>query len=130
MRASWRRKPRQSDWLRCDESHAPFVIDLHCHLLPNIDDGSRSAEESANVLRVFAEAGVTDVVLTPHLSASEMAVDGEEALERRDYAFQTLKRSAPPAPRLALGFEIMLDRPFPVLGLGDRRYSLAGSRYY
>jgi protein-tyrosine phosphatase len=106
------------------------VIDLHCHLLPNIDDGSRSAAESAKVLRLFAGAGVTDVVLTPHLSASEMAVDPEEGLERRDRAFQILKGAAPPVPRLALGFEIMLDRPFPPLGLGDRRYSLAGSRYY
>jgi protein-tyrosine phosphatase len=106
------------------------LIDLHSHLLPNIDDGSRSAADSAKVLRLFAGAGITDVVLTPHLSASEMVTGAEEAVARRERAFQILKGAAPPSPRLALGFEIMLDRPFPALGLGDVRLSLAGSRYY
>ena len=106
------------------------MIDLHCHLLPNIDDGSRSVEQSAAVLREFAKAGITDVVLTPHLASGSIQVEGEAALERRAGAFQILRAGAPAAPRLALGFEIMLDQPLPVLAVGDRRYSLAGSRYY
>ncbi len=106
------------------------MIDLHCHLLPNIDDGSRSVEVSARVLSEFASAGVTDVILTPHFEASEIAAHGNEALERREGAFQELKRAAPAVPRLALGFEIMLDQPWPELAPDDRRFSLAGSRYY
>ncbi|MBI4500114.1 MAG: hypothetical protein HY700_03035 [Gemmatimonadetes bacterium] len=106
------------------------MIDLHCHLLPNIDDGSRSAEQSAAVLEEFARAGVTDVILTPHLAASQMSLDGDRAVERREEAFQILQRRAPPRIRLALGFEIMLDQPLPVLAMGDRRFALAGSRYY
>lgn len=106
------------------------MIDLHCHLLPNIDDGSDSLEQSVAVLRNFAGAGVTDVVLTPHLSASAMSAVGETAVARRDQAFEGLRRVAPGSPRLTLGFEILLDQPMPTLTLGDRRFSLAGSRYY
>lgn len=106
------------------------MIDLHCHLLPNIDDGSSSVELSIGVLHQFASQGVTDVVLTPHLNASVVAGDGDAAVERRWKALEALKRAAPMAPRLALGFEIMLDLPLPAIALGDRRFSLAGSRYY
>jgi protein-tyrosine phosphatase len=106
------------------------VIDLHSHLLPGIDDGSGSVEQSVRVLGEFAQAGITDVVLTPHISASTMARGGERAVEKREDAFQRLQSAAPAAPRLTLGFEIMLDQPLPVLAGGDRRFSLAGSRYY
>jgi protein-tyrosine phosphatase len=109
---------------------APRMIDLHCHLLPNIDDGSRSVERSVTVLKDFAAAGVTDVILTPHLSASEINRGGERAIERRLHAFESLKAGAPDVPRLWLGFEILLDQPLPVLAVSDRRFSLAGSRYY
>jgi len=34
------------------------------------------------------------------------------------------------APRLYLGFEIMLDQPLSPMSIGDKRFSLAGSRYY
>ena len=87
-------------------------------------------EQSVAVLRDFAAAGITDVVLTPHVAASEMTNGGDEAVDRREAAFQRLMSEAPESPRLALGFEIMLDRPLPVLAGGDRRFSLAGSRYY
>ena len=40
--------------------------DLHCHLLPGIDDGSKSIEESIETLRIAEEEGVTEIILTPH----------------------------------------------------------------
>ena len=40
--------------------------DLHCHLLPGIDDGSSSIEESIETLRRAEKEGVSEIVLTPH----------------------------------------------------------------
>ncbi len=40
--------------------------DLHCHLLPGIDDGSKSIEESIKILKTAEKEGVTDIMLTPH----------------------------------------------------------------
>lgn len=106
------------------------MIDLHSHLLPGLDDGSRSVQQSVEVLRRFAVEGVRAVVLTPHIDASAIASQGEEHVERRAQAFAALRARAADGPALHLGFEIMLDQPMPTLALGDRRFALAGSRYY
>src|SRR6476661_6679421 len=52
---------------------ARTMIDVHSHLLPGVDDGARSFEQSVGVLERFAGQGVECVVLTPHLNASRLA---------------------------------------------------------
>ena len=42
------------------------MVDLHCHLLPGIDDGSKSMEISLRLAREATENGVTHALLTPH----------------------------------------------------------------
>jgi len=44
------------------------VIDLHCHLLPGIDDGPDNMDESLNLARVAAAGGIRTIVATPHVS--------------------------------------------------------------
>jgi protein-tyrosine phosphatase len=41
--------------------------DLHSHLIPGIDDGSKSLEDSINMLRRFIELGFKKVITTPHI---------------------------------------------------------------
>lgn len=106
------------------------MIDIHSHLLPDIDDGSRSVAQSVAVLQAFAGQGVHEVILTPHLRASEIATDPEDPIERRGVAFAELCDAELKRPTLHLGFEIMLDQPYPEEGLHHRRFSLAGSRYH
>ena len=42
------------------------MVDLHCHLLPRVDDGSKSMEISLRLAREATENGVTHALLTPH----------------------------------------------------------------
>ena len=102
------------------------MIDLHSHLLPAVDDGSRSVEQSVSVLRRMAELGITDVCLTPHLRANE-TVDAPPA--RHDDAFAALRAEAPDLPRLHRGAEVMLDRPLPLEPDRMRRITLGGTQY-
>jgi protein-tyrosine phosphatase len=102
------------------------VIDLHCHLLPAVDDGSRSVDQSVRVLQEMAREGITDVCLTPHLPSSRTD-SGPPAAHQR--AFEALRVQAPPAPRLHRGAEIMLDRPVTRPVALARNVTLAGSRY-
>jgi len=44
------------------------VIDLHCHVLPGIDDGPQTIEESLAMARVAARAGTRILVATPHVN--------------------------------------------------------------
>ncbi len=102
------------------------MIDLHNHLLPGVDDGSRSVTQSVRVLGRFAEQGVTALCLTPHLLASD-AAQGRPA--DHDLAFAALLAAAPTSPRLHRGAEIMLDRPLPVSVAHQRSVTLNGTRF-
>ena len=42
------------------------MIDIHNHLIPNIDDGSDSLELSRSLLKDAIEEGITHVCITPH----------------------------------------------------------------
>jgi protein-tyrosine phosphatase len=42
------------------------MIDIHCHLLPAVDDGSKSWDVTLEMCRIAAEDGVTHIVATPH----------------------------------------------------------------
>jgi protein-tyrosine phosphatase len=43
------------------------MIDLHCHLLPGIDDGARTMAEALDMARTAVEDGINYAVMTPHL---------------------------------------------------------------
>jgi protein-tyrosine phosphatase len=45
------------------------MVDIHSHILPGIDDGSKSMEESVEMLAMAAAAGTTDIVATPHANS-------------------------------------------------------------
>ena len=45
------------------------VIDFHSHILPDVDDGSRSLEQSLAMLQMEADQGIRRVVATPHFYA-------------------------------------------------------------
>ena len=48
-------------------SEFKLSTDLHSHMLPAIDDGSQSLEESINMLRAMQGAGYSKVITTPHI---------------------------------------------------------------
>ncbi len=102
------------------------MIDLHCHLLPAVDDGSRSVEQSLNVLHEMVLQGVTDVCLTPHLLASAA---GKGVPSAHDRAFDALSAVAPREIALHRGAEVMLDRPLSPTAARQGDIRLGGSRY-
>jgi protein-tyrosine phosphatase len=45
--------------------HEPFA-DIHCHILPGIDDGARNWDDALAMARLAADDGITTIVATPH----------------------------------------------------------------
>lgn len=43
------------------------MIDLHCHMLPGIDDGAKTMEEAIDMAKYAVEQGIRRCVLTPHI---------------------------------------------------------------
>lgn len=102
------------------------MIDLHSHLLPGVDDGSRSVEQSVEVLTRLLAEGVTGVCLTPHLLSAESA-RGVPPLH--DAAFARLKPVAPEGMTLYRGAEVMLERPLDPKVADGRTVTLNATRY-
>jgi len=84
------------------------MIDIHTHLLPGVDDGSRTQAQTLGVMQRFVDAGVTCVVCTPHLAASEAAVI---PMDRYWRIHREIAEIVPPTLTVQRGWEIMLDRP-------------------
>ena len=42
------------------------MIDLHCHILPGLDDGAKTWDESLNMARLAVSEGITHILATPH----------------------------------------------------------------
>lgn len=103
------------------------MIDLHCHLLPGIDDGPRTVEQSLALARAALADGTTTMVATPHVSftyPNDATVISGRVTEMRE-------RLA--AERLALevlpGAEISLARLADLEPLELRRLGLGGGRW-
>lgn len=111
--------------------------DLHCHLLPGMDDGCKTCEESIAVLRRSVQQGVCGMMATPHYYPVESV---ERFLQRRQQAFRRLqdvlkKQQMPeqpeqPLPRLCLGAEVayhpglVCEEQLRQLCLGQSSYML------
>lgn len=81
------------------------MIDVHSHVLPHMDDGSRSTQESLSMLESSAAQGIRCMVATPHFYAEEN--DPERFLQRREACAERLRNSWKPGlPQLLLGAEV------------------------
>ncbi len=81
------------------------MIDLHTHLLPQMDDGSKSIEESMALLQMLLAQNVTLAAATPHFYANEESVDA--FLERRQTSFEALQAGGTLPLPLLLGAEVL-----------------------
>lgn len=63
------------------------MVDLHCHLLPGVDDGSKSMEISLRLAREATENGVTHALLTPH-HMNGRYINHKQAVIRQTKEFQ------------------------------------------
>lgn len=85
--------------------------DFHSHILPGVDDGSKSVEESLEMLRAMAQQGITHVVATPHFYPQQ---DTPECfLKRRAEAEAALREAMAgekDLPELSIGAEVYYFR--------------------
>ena len=83
------------------------IIDFHSHILPCVDDGSKSLEMSMKMLRMEAEQGISRVVATPHFYP--LHDSPEKFLQRRATAEALLREEMKKEnglPELSIGAEV------------------------
>ena len=88
-----------------------YNTDIHCHILPGVDHGSQSIEQSLDMLNAQLQMGINRVVLTSHVTA----VTFENTRESLTDAFLKLKDAVTDAGleiELALSAEYRMDEYF------------------
>ncbi|MDR3748716.1 MAG: exopolysaccharide biosynthesis protein [Acidobacteriota bacterium] len=101
------------------------MVDIHCHILPGIDDGSKSWEMTAEMCRVAAQDGITHIVATPHCN-------DEFDYDRDRYTEMLAELSDAAEGRV--GFSLGCDFHFSYDNIQDaltnpRRYTIGDSQY-
>lgn len=94
------------------------LIDLHCHILPGIDDGAKNIDMSMQLLQQELDSEVAGICFTPHFYYERTTLD--EFVDNRHKAFAALlKEVRPSGMRLALktGAEVYFTPALPSLDL-------------
>ena len=105
------------------------MIDLHCHLLPGVDDGSRNIAESLLMARMAESEGVTVVACTPHITPG-VYENTATSIATAVASLQTVLNDDGIAIKLVAGADVHVA-PNLVARLRDRSVpTLAGSRYF
>lgn len=100
------------------------MIDLHCHILPNLDDGASSLEESLAMARLALESGVTAMAATPHC-----AEGGAREVRDRVLLLREALEDAGLPLRIYMGMEVFGTPETARLLRSGRLLTLNGSRY-
>lgn len=118
---------------RLQEDFFQGACDVHCHVLPGVDDGFPSLEKSLQALKAMEDLGFEKMILTPHFM-KEYAGNDRESIEARFEAFKA-EAAKVSGMELHLAAEYMLDARFVehfrqgFLALDNDRHVLCETSY-
>ena len=69
-------------------NNCKYLADTHCHILPNVDDGSKSIEMTLNVLKTAKAEGITHIIATPHFKINHR----NASLEKREELINEVRK--------------------------------------
>ena len=104
------------------------IADMHCHILPGLDDGSRSMEQTLAMLKIAYDEGVRLIIATPHYHIGRMMVEQGKI----DTAMETVTsviRENFPDMEIYAGQEIYYYSEAIEAVDDNKARTMAGSRY-
>jgi len=105
------------------------MIDFHSHIIPKVDDGSGSTNQSIRMLKMLKANNVETVIATPHFYLKDNTI--EEFLARIDYAYNKLVKNISEEdelPNILRGAEVLLTSEIADLE-GLEKLCIEGTRY-
>ena len=106
------------------------MIDIHSHVLPGLDDGSKDMYETVEMLSMAAESGVTDMIATPHCN-----IQGTFENYYNNHYIQTFREVQKAINELEIpirlypGAEVFVTEDLPELMSGGKILTLNGGHY-
>ncbi|MFR8172100.1 MAG: CpsB/CapC family capsule biosynthesis tyrosine phosphatase [Marvinbryantia sp.] len=103
-------------------------FDIHCHILPGVDDGAADIETTRQMLRVAWEEGIRGMIATPHFHMGRIEVSAEKlrmAWEQTRACAQEISEEF----QIYLGNELYSSHSLVELLDAGKIFPMAGSRY-
>jgi protein-tyrosine phosphatase len=105
------------------------MIDIHCHILPDFDDGAESLEEALDMARMAAATGVTDIVATPHFQGEPGTLELLPLMQRQFRVLSSALTQAHIPVQLHPGAEVLCLPDTISLAVAHQLPTLAGTNY-
>ncbi|GAB4016680.1 capsular polysaccharide biosynthesis protein [Spirosoma migulaei] len=127
---TWLKNQFSSKELSSTQAPCFWQTDIHSHLIPGIDDGVKTMEQSILCIRQLADWGIQKVITTPHVSQDHYPNDSVTILQGLAALQQQVKQEGIPI-QIEVAAEYMLDNYFlerlekaPLLTFGSEKYLL------
>lgn len=104
------------------------IYDIHCHIVPGVDDGATDIGETVKLLRMEYEQGVRTVIATPHFRFRMFETPAEKVREQ----FRLVEKAASeisPDLHVYLGCEFHANMEMLPMLREQKVMTMAGSRY-
>ncbi len=106
------------------------MIDLHCHILHGVDDGSPDLSESLEIARAAVAGGMKIVTATPHVMDRDGARFSKQEIVERVKKFQAVLDEEGIGLKIVAGAEYYLDRDLPgLINLFPTLSTINGTQY-
>lgn len=103
-------------------------IDIHCHIIPHVDDGARSSNQALNMINIAYKNGIRTMIATPHYEVGRYE-DNKEEIEKYYLKLKTLVKKKYSDFNILLGNEIFFSYGV-VDSLNENKINtMADSRY-
>ncbi len=103
------------------------LIDIHCHILPCVDDGASSIQTTKNMLKMAHDEGISEIIATPHFRRG--VYENDDNLKRISELVCELSQTIAPGMKIYLGNEIYFTEDFDKYLENSEINTLNQSRY-
>lgn len=105
-----------------------MIFDIHCHILPGVDDGARTEESTKRMLKIAAREGTNSIIATPHFKYDTDAVQVEE-LRKKYEMVRAWWKMISPKKELYLGNELFYSESIVDALKAGHALTMNGTRY-
>lgn len=122
------------DFLFRKKKYEPIPIfevlgtDMHCHLVPKVDDGSKCIEESVECMKALASVGYKKMILTPHFQTPRFENDEDDIVRRYEEMKRQVADMGVEIDICGIGGEYRIDSGF-AKRLENPRFLQIGGKY-
>jgi protein-tyrosine phosphatase len=111
-----------------EQEQVESFIDIHCHVMPGVDDGSKDPEMSLRMLKIARDNQIDTMILTPHNTQVHRCAS-PEGIQRRLLQLKEMCLKNGISMHLYPGNELYYDSTLPERLSAGQALTLAGSRY-